>query len=97
LRQLKRNDIKYLEVVTDEILLQTLGYFDFGLILYSQKIENYFSYNITGKVTSYLMAGLPTICLQRYTSMVQLVEEKKLGLYVNEPTDIEKTVSKIKK
>jgi hypothetical protein len=88
LEELNRDDINYIGMVPDEDLLPTLGKSDFGLILYSKNIEEYFSYNIAGKVTSYLLAGLPIVGLERYSSMASLIKKKKLGFVYNNISEL---------
>lgn len=65
-----------------------LSSFDFGLILYSSDVDNYFSNVIAGKFTSYVYAGLPIICFDVYTSMSELTNRLDIGVIIKDVDDI---------
>lgn len=77
-----RDDLIYLGVIPEGDLVRTLSDFDFGLVLYSPGEAEYFRLVIAGKLTTYILAGLPVICPAHYSSMAQLVERKKIGVVI---------------
>jgi hypothetical protein len=84
----ERDDFYYLGVIEDDEYLLTLGKYDYGLIFYDNSVSEYFSLNIAGKITSYLLAGLPVICPVKYASMAELIERKKIGIVIETFNDI---------
>lgn len=90
IQNLVRRDFIYLGLLDENILIDTLGQFSFGLIFYSRDQSDYFSWVIAGKLTTYLLAGLPIICHSDYTSMAELVSREKLGIVISNYHEIEK-------
>ena len=90
IQNLVRRDFMYLGLLDENVLIDTLAQFKFGLIFYSQEQSDYFSWVIAGKLTTYLLAGLPIICHSTYTSMAELISRERLGIVISSYHEIEK-------
>lgn len=83
-----REDFVVLGNVPEKDLLQSLSDADFGLVLYDSRWSTYFSSVIAGKLTTYLLAGLPILCPARYKSMAEFVQRSGTGLVIEDYEDI---------
>jgi len=83
-----REDFIYRGILFGTELVRELADCNFGLIIYSQFHEKYVSRAIVGKLTSYVYASLPVICLSKYKSMSELVKRLDIGLVINDLREI---------
>ncbi len=83
-----REDFVWLGVIKENDLIGTLSNFTYGMILYSENEKEYFSKIIAGKLTTYVIASLPIICIDNFSSMRELIERKKIGLIINNLEDL---------
>ena len=83
-----RDDFFYHGNLPELEFISKLSSFDFGLILYSSDVDNYFSNVIAGKFTSYVYASLPIICFDAYTSMCELTNRLDIGNIIEDIDDI---------
>ncbi|MEN6426557.1 MAG: hypothetical protein ABFE13_14445 [Phycisphaerales bacterium] len=85
-----REDVMILGNVPDADLLQALSRADFGLIMYDDCWSPYFATVIAGKLTTYLLAGVPILCPARYRSMAEYVQRSGTGIVIEDYGDIRK-------
>ncbi len=88
LSELSRSDFEVLGNVPSDKLLEYLSNVHFGLVLYDDKVSEYFSTVMAGKLTTYLRAGIPILCHAKYESMAEYVSRSGTGLVINSYNDI---------
>lgn len=88
LEEVDRTDIRYLGVIPTEGFINEIAQYDFGMIYYSALHAPYFSNVISGKLTTYVIAGLPVICLSRFTAMAELVERRNIGIVLESYSEL---------
>lgn len=90
LEKIDRTDIRYLGVIPTEGFIKEIAQYDFGMIYYSALHAPYFSNVISGKLTTYVIAGLPVICLSRFTAMAELVKRRNIGIVLESYSELDK-------
>ncbi|UCG57073.1 MAG: hypothetical protein JSU70_19685 [Phycisphaerales bacterium] len=83
-----RRDFTNVGVLSRRHLIPTLRSCDFGLIAYSRHLTDYCAAVMAGKLTTYLLAGLPVLCPSCYHSMAEYVRRSGTGMVLESLADL---------